>query len=203
MFHFNRIHISRTSKPVGRIKEEIWLTPSISVPFLFGLIIGSLTGSLTEILPELFIPFESQPLPKESITFLTSLWRSIRFPMMSALLATSILGAVLIPLLSACRAYIFACSAAIILRKTADYAYFSALISLGIPALMNLPAFFLASEDTLTISRYLLKRDEKFRIRDLPLLQHSMIVFLLCIIETMYLTYIVPILLPHMATAFK
>ena len=202
MFHIKRIKVSWPRNAACRVKEETFLSPYIAIPFLLGLILGSLTGSLTELPLELFFPFESKAPITENLTILSSFWRSIRFPMLSALLATWIIGPALIPLLSACRAYILACSAAIILRKNAVYACLNALISLGLPALMNLPAFLLASADAFTISRYLLTRNEKFRIRDLPLLQHLMIVLLLCIIETMYLTYIVPLITAHIVPVF-
>ena len=194
MFHFHQIRAD-SNRPSGFSVGGMYpVMPIIAIPFLVGLVLGSLAGLLNELPQELLFSLEAATAAEQA-SFLQSLWRSCRYSLAAALLATGVLGVALIPLLSAFRAFSLSCCISLILCGERPASLALALVSLGIPALISLPAFFLVSEDGLAVSRFLLTRGQDRRIHEIPLARHALIAALLSLADAVYLAYLMPLLL--------
>ncbi len=127
------------------IPDVPFLKPIISIPFMIGLLLGSITGTFLRQTQNYILLLESSAFSTENTSFISAFWRAFRFPCFSVLLATGILGAALIPALSAFRGFVFACSVAIILGRNTLNAFPITFNSVGIPAYLKLKPIFITS----------------------------------------------------------
>lgn len=77
------------------------------------------------------------------------------FNLLAVFLGSSFLGIAFLPILTGARGYILSCSAASIISSPADGGLIMALITLGVPALVSLPCFFIVVVDAAISSRRL------------------------------------------------
>ena len=175
--------------------DAITILRPIALPFLAGLILGSLIGVFseahTDFLSDLgLVYYESIDAP-----FLGLLWHVFRYVLIALFLSAGVLGIVLLPLLSAIRAFSFACSVAVLLQTGEITAIPTAFLSLGVPALLSLPAFFIAVTDAFYISKHFISRDFRPNLTSIPLLRHFLLITISCSAEALYLRYLLsPIL---------
>ena len=172
------------------------LIPQILIPFLIGLFGGSVVG-LFSAAPQTLL--SSVGLLSEYAakgTFLSTFWRAFRFIFACGLLAVWIPGFLLIPILSALRAFVFACSVAALIRPYSSDALSFAFISFGIPSLLELPGFLIASTEAFQFSRQLAcsKRISGRSERRIQLHKHFVLILLFCIADAAYMHFLLPLL---------
>ncbi len=192
---FHRFHyavtLSRRAKalfPAGAIPF-----PLVSLPLLIGLFCGSVVG-LFSVLPSEFLNFFAAKLL--SAGFLEALWFSSRFVLLSLLFATSFIGFLFIPALSALHGFLLGSGVAVSFQADGLHGLLLACFSAGLPSLLGLPAFLLVSSDASACSIQLLRcfsrgenrpfeRPERFPC-------HLLAVFLLCLFEAFYFAFLLP-----------
>ena len=169
--------------------------PMLALPFLAGVIAGSLIGMFSTM-PNEFLSSIGLPACSENCaSFLHAIWHSFRFVFLSALLGSGILGVLLIPLLSALRGFSFACAVAAVFRPLSFSSFSLALISFGIPSLLALPGFLIAETDAFGFSVQLLTRDHSAPMDFRSFLRHFAVVLFLCAAEALYNYALLPSLL--------
>ena len=193
MFHHLTVLTQRARLPHRRIVNTITIAPLIKAAFLVGLLAGSLFGLFSMLPTELLLTITGGEA--EKTTFVLSLWRCVRFPVLAAVFASSILGIVFLPLLSALRAFFFSCSIAILLTRVQPTVLLNVLISHGIPALFGLPAVLIAMSDGIMFSKFLLMSRNGALKRDLPPVRHAVYVALLSVAEALCRTKLTSLLL--------
>ena len=190
-------HITDTVRTAIRKIELPFITlsllPQILIPFLIGLFGGSIVGLFSGIPQALMSSVGLLSAQAAKGTFLCTLWHAFRFIFACALLAVWIPGFLLIPLLSALRAFVFACSVAVLIRPYSSDAFLPAFISFGIPALLELPAFFIASTEAFRFSRQL-SCSNRISGRRIPLQNHFLLILLLCTADAAYMHFLLPLL---------
>jgi hypothetical protein len=193
MFHFTAFRIPFFRNSAGDFRHFA-LPPLLSIPFLAGLSFGSVIGLFADIPQELIASFGLMAHAENGASFLRAVWISSRFPLFAALLSTSVLGVILIPFLSALRGFSFACSVAAVIRPCSASSLFLTLLSIGLPAIVSLPAFLLAETDAIFVSRGFLSRDRSAAIREIPFIRHILFILLLCIADAVYVKFLFPLL---------
>ncbi len=194
------IDFSSTPKPPRLISTssfhpEAQLLPLLALPFLAGLVSGTMVGLFSDA-PQGFLLSAGLISPDPStMTFVHLLWYAFRYVLIALLLSTGILGVALLPLLSAVRAFAFSCSVSVVLQQKTPAAFLLAFFSLGIPALLSLPGFFLAETDAFRISRQFYLRDRRVDLSFTPVLRHFLMTILFCVAEMLYLRLLLPALL--------
>jgi hypothetical protein len=169
------------------------ILPQILIPFLLGLFGGSIVGLFSDVPHTLFSSFDFIFTQTGNGTFLYTFWHAFRFVFVCAMLALWIPGFLLIPLLSALRAFVFACSIAVLIRPYSTDAFLLAFISFGIPALIELPGFFLASTEAFRFSRQLSRRRQASAQR-FPNQNHLILIVLFCLADAAYMHFLLPLL---------
>ena len=193
------IHFSSAQKPLRLISTdsfhaEAQLLPVLALPFLAGLIAGTMVGLFSDA-PQGFLLSTGLISPDpSSMTFVHLLWHAFRYVLIALLLSTGILGVALLPLLSAVRAFAFSCSVSVVLQQRTSAAFLLAFFSLGIPALLSLPGFFLAETDAFR-SRQFCQRVRRVDFSYTPALRHFLMTVLFCVSEMLYLRLLLPALL--------
>ena len=178
-----------------RLTERLFPQPWIALPLLLGLLLGSVMGL-----------FASQPAGIVSSFafdfagggFLYWLWIGSRFVIAALLLATTFLGFALLPGLSALYGFLFGWGVAAAFRADGFSGLLTAAVSLGIPALLSLPAFLLAASDGANCSLQLLRCFTRGE-RPIPdgqgaFLRHIALIVFLCFAEALYCAFLLPIL---------
>lgn len=193
MFHFTVLKNPFSRNSLGR-SQQTTLPPLLALPFLAGLFIGSVIGLFSDAPREMLSSFGLVTGFDSGKSFLHTVWYSLRFPFLAAILATGMLGTVMIPLLSALRGFTFACSIAAVIRPVTVSSFFFALLSMGLPALISLPAFFLTEADAFSISCKWLSRDRSAMIQEIPFLRHLFLILLLCTADAVYIRFLMPLL---------
>ena len=194
------IDFSSTPKPprlisTGSFHPEAQLLPVLALPFLAGLVSGTMVGLFSDA-PQGFLLSAGLISPDPStMTFVHLLWYAFRYVLIALLLSTGILGVALLPLLSAVRAFAFSCSVSVVMQQKTPAAFLLAFFSLGIPALLSLPGFFLAETDAFRISRQFCLRVRRVDLSLTPLLRHFLMTILFCVAEMLYLRLLLPALL--------
>ena len=194
------IHFSSAQKPLRLISTdsfhaEAQLLPVLALPFLAGLIAGTMVGLFSDA-PQGFLLSTGLISPDpSSMTFVHLLWHAFRYVLIALLLSTGILGVALLPLLSAVRAFAFSCSVSVVLQQRTSAAFLLAFFSLGIPAVLSLPGFFLAETDAFRISRQFCQRVRRVDFSYTPALRHFLMTVLFCVSEMLYLRLLLPALL--------
>lgn len=194
MFHFSSKFQPPSYLSVLSCPTDARLLPELALPFLAGLIAGATVGLFSDAPQDFLASIGLLTSEPSSMTFLYTLWHAFRFVLIALLLSTDVFGFVLLPLLSALRAFALACSVSVILQQKTLAAFLLALFSLGIPALLSLPGFFLAETDAFHISRQFFLRDRRFDLSVIPLLRHFLLTLVFCAAEMLYLR----LLLPHL-----
>ncbi len=192
MFHFS-IDWNRKVPQARRKAPPIIIPRCIAIPFAAGITAGSVVGLFSET-QSVFLSSFGMMSSLEVSSFFSALWYSSRFILLAVLLATCVLGVVLLPLLAAFRGFLFSCSVATLIQPLGIWQILSAFISLGIPALFSFPAFLLAETDAFLLSRHLLFRvpTEFFHDKSIP--RHFLLVLLLCIFDAAYILFLFPLL---------
>ena len=193
MFHFTAFRIPLFRYSPSSLRHTA-LPPLLSIPFLAGLSFGSVIGLFAGIPQGMVFSFGLIAHSENGASFLHAVWTSSRFPLFAALLSSSVLGVVLIPLLSALRGFSFACSVAAVIRPCSASSLFLTLLSIGLPALFSLPAFFIAEADAFFLSRSFLSRDRSAELREIPFVRHIMFILLLCTADAVYVSFLFPLL---------
>lgn len=171
------------------------MQPAISVPFLFGIVSGAVIGLYSNEPGELIYRLCLNINETGSASIAHCLWQAARFLVLAAFLSTGLTGVLLLPLLSAVRAFSFACSVSVVLHSLAIENVKFALFSFGFPALILLPGFLLAACDGFRLSQFLFSRDRRYHIGNDTLLRHGLIILIFTIADTVYLYYFMPFLL--------
>ena len=192
MFHFPNIPTASFRLPRATAPAPAGIRPLIALPFLLGLLFGSAVGVFSESPLEMLSLVGLSANAADEISVLSAIWRSGCFVVIAAFLATDVFGVILLPILSAARAFSFACCVAAFLQVRTVSSVLAALISFGLPALFNLPAFFLAESDAMLLSENLLLRNHPGIFRDLPLLRHFLMILFLCAADAAYIRFLLP-----------
>ena len=192
MFHFLSLRPLRPR--IGTLMPPVRapIPSCIAFPFLAGLAAGCVIGLFSCGPQEYLISVGLISADVCGGTFPAALWKAFRFVLIAAFFGTGILGLILIPLLSAVRAFTLACSIGVILQQRSASSIALALCSFGIPALLSLPAFFLAAGDSFVCSRHLLIHDGGSLTQEIPFLTHAAAVLLLCVAEAVVSCWILP-----------
>ena len=193
MFHFSfpGCRIQRVS-----IFRSVSFLPLIAFPFLIGALSGCVVGSFSVSAGESVLSsglFHSGLVP---VSVPEALWHSFRFILAAAIFATGILGVALIPLLCALRGFSFACSVAFVLHTRTLSGVLTAFAFFGIPALLSLPAFFLAATDAFSCARAFLRKGGFASLHEIPFVSHLIIIAALCAADAAYISFLLPKLLP-------
>ena len=193
-FHFLRSDGSRFFRlPLA----DDALSPFLAIPFLLGTVCGSVVGSFGMQQTTDAVSTDLASLLSVNSAASSVAWHSVQFLTASLLLATSILGVLLLPALAAVRAYMLSCAVAAMLRIPSDSSVLFALVLLGIPAFLSLPAFLLLTQDALAFSRRLARPGHAplrlFSIQSF--LQRAGIVLIFCVAEFSYRRFLLPALL--------
>ena len=196
------IHFPLFSRPSLRSSalpaEPLSLLPLIALPFLLGLALGSVIGLYSDA-PQELLSFAGL-LPSEELggSFLHSLWHSARFIIAAVLLGTGILGVFALPLLTALRAFSFACSIAAVMHPLTFSSFLFAMFSFGLPALLELPGFLIAATAGFRFSGELLRREPlrpEFAHR---YVRYFLTILILCIADAVYMQFLLPLLLSRL-----
>ena len=173
--------------------------PLIALPLLLGVVVGCCIGTFSS-LPEEFASLTEllQESSGEIDGFPASL-RSFRLVFLSILLAFTLYGVVLIPPLSLLRGFLLGCSVAAVFQAESFRGLALCALTIGLPALLNIPAFLLAATDAFRISSRLLRllfrnRRENALPRFL-LMSHALLLAAFFAVETMYICFLLPLLL--------
>ena len=172
--------------------------PLVSLPLLIGLFFGAVVG-LFSALPSEFASFASVfPADGLSVGFPVALWRSSRWIVISLLFATSFIGFLFVPALSAVYGFLLGSSVALTFQTDGLHGLLLACFSVGLPALLGLSAFLLVSSDAAACSIRLLRcfsrgENRPFERPDrFP--RHLLAVFLLCFFEAFYSAFLLPVI---------
>ncbi len=171
------------------------LSAYYAVPFLIGLLFGSFIAMSSAAPFALFSSLDFLSADAADSSFFMHLFHSLRFILIACLLASSILGVFLLPLLVSFRAFIFACSVTALVHPPAASACLAAFLSLGIPMLFELPAFSLAVSDAFFFSKGLLFPMHRVPFSDRQPLRHLLLIVLLCLAASAYSSLLLPSLL--------
>ena len=185
MFHFF---------PVRRVEIHFPLRKAIALPFLLGVLFGCLIG-LFSSLPEELLSSVGLMASGDGTTFIQALWHAARFVLAAALCATGILGVFFLPLLSALRGFLLACSAAAVYQSGIHAAVWISLFTFCIPALFELPAFFLTASNAFSFSTDLTLHGVTHAVQEFSLFQIICISAAFLIICALYSAFLLPVLL--------
>lgn len=161
--------------------------------FLGGALIGALVGALSEAgdLTGLMTAISAET--GNWNTFFRALWDATWFHLLVLLAGTSLLGLLLVPLLTALRGYLLSCTAAAVLQ---GYPWKAVLVLLGIPALFEIPCFLVLAADAIRISRRLtVTGGIAAAERENPILRHTLICLLVLTGSALIETFVLPVLL--------
>ena len=195
---FHRIHSVRAPfrREIALFSDGAIPFPLVSLPLLIGLLFGSVVG-LFSVLPSEFSSFFSVfPDGALSVGFPDALWHSSRLILISLLLATSFIGFLFIPALSAFHGFLLGSSVAGSFQTDGLHGLLVAAFTVGLPALLGLTAFLLASSDAAACSIRLLRCFSRGENR--PFVsperfpRHLSAVFLLCFFEAFYSAFLLP-----------
>ena len=179
---------------LGSKLSPVRFPPILSLSFLVGLLTGTVVGVFSDSGPDLLTALGFAANNAEYFSFFRTLWRSSIYVILAALLATDIFGAFMIPLLSAIRAFSFACTIGAVLQTWTLSSALFAFITFGIPSLFSLPAFFVAEADAFILSLHFLLRNRPGLFREYPFFRHILFVISFCAADAAYLRYLLPVL---------
>ena len=165
--------------------------------FFTGLLIGCLLGSYSELFSGRFSAGILSQQPDAALSF--------RLLLLVALLSTSILGVLLLPVLSAVRGALLGFSAAFYFSAARFQGLLAAAFTVGIPALIGLPAFFLAAEIGTRCSAALIPRFRSAAgdICFLQIFRRVILIFSLAFAEFGYCRWLFPLLPQSIFTVFS
>lgn len=170
--------------------------PLVSVPLLVGLMFGSIIGLFSSVPADFCTVFSFFPEDGFSVGFSEALWRSSLFVIISLLLASSFLGFVFLPALSAVRGFLLGFGVAVSFQTEGLRGLLLALLTFGFPALLGLSAFLLVSSYCAACSIQLLRCFSRGENRPLekPFLfpRRIAVVFFLCFLEALYSAFLLP-----------
>lgn len=161
--------------------------------FLFGIIVGVFVGSFFSNLQQMDITPGAL-----SASFWESVYKALFYICLALLFSTSYLGVFLIPALALVRAYSFSCSAASLYAAFGSGGFLRAVLALGVPALLAIPAFLICACDGLERARLLCSL--RFGGSFLPasrtrIYGHALFVFVAVAMVIVYDYFVLPILL--------
>ena len=188
MFHRFRAFSGVSRGVEGRLSGGLIPVPWISFPMLLGVFSGAVFG-LYSVFPTGSLP---AGLPE-------ALWHSCRFVLAALLLATSFLGFVFVPVLSAFRGFLLGCGVAAAFQAESFHGLLLAFFSCGIPALFGLSAFLPAASGAMACSRQLLRCFSRGETRppeiseDFP--RQLLAIAVLCLAEAVYTAFLLPAIL--------
>lgn len=181
--------------PVRRVgMRSSPLRKAIALPFLLGVLFGCLIG-LFSSLPEGLLSSAGWLAVTDGTAFIRALWHASRFALASMLCATGFLGVFLLPLLSALRGFLLACSAAAVYQSGIRAAVWISLFTFCIPALFELPAFFLTASNAFSFSTDLTLHGVKHAVQEFSLFQIVCISAAFLFACALYSAFLLPVLL--------
>ena len=121
------------------------LSRVIAVPFLCGILFGCIFGLFSEGIPAYLstIPFLAESAVLGG--FSGSLWQTCRYLLFALLLSASLLGVLFLPVLAFFRGFLLACAVAACFSARRYLGLADAALCLGIPALLEIPAFLVVA----------------------------------------------------------
>ena len=198
MFHFPfalRSDFSRFSNEETQAK----LLPVIAIPFLAALISGSVIGLFSDTPREMFSSVGLIPAHDITSTFSLALFRSCRFILAAIILGPGLFGVLFLPILSAFRAFVFSCSVAALIQPISLASVKTVIITLAIPAFLELPAFLLAEADGFSISESMIaNKPHKTEQKSVYLIHLAYICFSSAA-GAVYTHFLSPVLMAHAA----
>ena len=177
------------------LRSSVSLFPLLALPLLLGLVSGSFIGLFSSETAPFLDSFNSGALSGD---FFAALLHALRFVLLALLFSTSFAGVFVLPVLSALRGFLLGCSVAAAFHAEAFRGLLLAFFSFGIPALLGLPAFLVASEDgaalSLLLLRFLTRGERRISGRGGDVPKHVLIVLLLCLVQALYSRFLLPLL---------
>ena len=196
--NLNSFH-SLIVKPDAAEGKSSKVFPLIAVPLLLGIIFGACVGMFS-LVPKEFASLLSvlQDQASDGGLLQTAL-RSFRLILISFFLAFTLYGVILLPPLSFLRGFLLGCSVAAVFQSEGLHGLLLAALSIGIPAIFGVPAFILSSVNAFRISSSLLCLFFRNRrggfAQDPVLVSQMLLAVLLCVFETIYSCFLLPVLL--------
>jgi len=137
--------ISKGRPPAGHQRNSGFVL--LALCFLAGAGLGAFVGSFAGANSAAVVgAMESYG----DIGYIKLLWDNVRFHLIAIFLATTFLGVVLLPALSALRGYFIGCTASVLLCGGGGVMH--AVVVLGFPLLICLPCFFVLTTDAFQFS---------------------------------------------------
>lgn len=152
--------IRRTKRKPPAQTVNLWSLLVLAVCFLAGAAAGSFmsAGNITQAAQEaVFLDGSSI---YGTADFLSLLLSCAKYHIAVVLCATSLLGVVLIPVISAFRGFALACTAASVAASAAGNGVLLTAVVLGLPSLLTVPALFLLGCDGMRFSGRLMLLSE-------------------------------------------
>ena len=180
------------------LRSSVSPFPLLALPLLLGLVSGSFIGLFSSVSSEAAPFLDSFNSGALSGDFFAALLHALRFVLLALLFSTSFAGVFVLPVLSALRGFLLGCSVAAAFHAEAFRGLLLAFFSFGIPALLGLPAFLVASEDgaalSLLLLRFLTRGERRISGRGGDVPKHVLIVLLLCLVQALYSRFLLPLL---------
>ena len=169
----------------------------VSFPLLIGILFGCLIGTFSSAPQVITALFEVREIEPGLLGILQRLWHCVRFPAFALMISTSFLGVVLIPSLSCFRGFLLGCSVAAAFQSGHINGLLISALTVGIPALFDLPAFMIAATDSFCFAELLLDAVFRRQIRRFPVENgislHAVAIILMCSLEALYFFLLLPL----------
>ena len=140
----------------ARIDTRLWQSPLLFVSFVVGAVLGSLTGTWQFTVSAAEQVLLGNGNIYEASGFWALLFFCSKYHIAVLLLATSLLGAVLIPAVFALRGFVLSCTAASIASIYPDSGLVLTAVILGLPSLLTVPSLFILGNSSFRFSAGLL-----------------------------------------------
>ena len=203
--HIYMFQLSGRETSITRKTRWLLLSPYpvvivIALPLLGGLVFGAVLGCFSESNAALQLIKDYSYSDIETHAFLHAIWHCVRFLLCIAVFSTSTLGVFLIPSMAFLRGFFLSGVVSVSFQAQAFRGMLHTAFSFGIPALLSLPAFLLASMDGWYLSRdlagYALKRNGTLVSGGIQLnSSHLVLISLFTLSEATYTYFLLPWLL--------
>ena len=173
--------------------------PVIAIPLCLGILAGTCIGMFSTI-PDAFssvLGLLQDKTADRNLIYAAA--HSFRFVLSVLILSFTLYGVLLIPALSMLRGFLLGCSVAAMFQSGSFRGLLLAALSIGIPAILGIPAFILVSMDSFCIStslfRLFFKNQRGNTEQKAAFAAHMMILTALIAAEVMYSSFLLPALL--------
>ena len=181
------------------------------VLFLVGCIAGTFssgfvndTGQLDRILTE-YISFYINDSPV-NLDFISAAFDAFKYPLAALFFGLSVLGVLLVPVLSAVRGFMLSYSISAIVRLLGGKGVWLALSVFGIRTLITIPCFFILNVYAYSCSSYIFRQSfsKNMKITASPFNRRAVIVCVICLLvlfaSALIDTYLSPLLIGFAAS---